>query len=209
VTVDRLIAIAAGAVGQGERDPAFQALCGPGETPAMQRALAGKSTCALFLRGCLYEAIVSTPHVGWIAVPPPRISAPYVDQRAMADLVAVCEVRRSPKHDQIRNLGWRFDGLQPGWIVIVGAGNNLHAYLVESVERDGWPDGSIEVTAIEAGQELDGVQCALRKRHEIDSAGVDRIIGTQIRGEWLPDHPRMFARPVAYVLDPNPLFGES
>ncbi len=106
MSVDRLIEIASGTVGLTQDHPAFRALCGPGETEERQRVLAGLSTCALFLRGCLAQVLreleICEPcdghgaHLGRACgacggVPPrvpPRLWAPYVDQRAMADLVA-------------------------------------------------------------------------------------------------------------------------
>lgn len=198
MTVDRLIAIAAGVVGLGEADAAFRALCGPGETEQRQRELAGLSTCALFLRGCLAHAFLDG-HMGALGkAVPPHLWAPYVIGRAMADIVEALP----PERDRAGTRVWSFKDIRPGAIVIVGVDPSLHVYLVESVERDGWPDGSIEVTTIEAGQvDGEGRQYVARRRHEIDSTGIDRRIGEDGDGEPLAPLPR----PVAYCLDPTKL----
>lgn len=222
MTVDRLIAIARGAVGLGEADAAFRALCGPGETPAMQAALAAKSTCALFLRGCLAyahllgdSAITLEQADDWFlgdaprGLPltghhlPPRLWAPYITGRAMGDLITVCE--------RVHLVDMR-ERLRPGIVLILGTGNNLHALLVERVDRAGWPDGSWTYESIEAGQ-IDGArrQRVERKRHEIDAAGVDRITHEQDHATqaWEPSSVGPCPRPVAYRLDPSVLLSGS
>jgi hypothetical protein len=214
VTVERLIAIAAGVVGHGEADPAFRALCGPGETEQRQRELARLGTCALFLRGCLAHACsgwglreVELSLAGNVSSRkpervPPRLWAPYVTGHAMGDLVATCRSVAGP------GAHTRHLMIVPGAMVIVGRETHLHVYLVESVERDGWPDGSIEVTTIEAGQtDGDGRQRVERKRHEIDASGTDRITVEQDHalGEWIPSSIGPCPRPVAYVLGPRAL----
>lgn len=216
--VDRLLAIARAAIGLTEDDAAFQALCGPGETPERTRELARLSTCALFLRGCLVKAQARPHDVGASGLcarcgadlgerprcVPPRLWAPYVTGQAMADLVATLRTDGPPRFVE-------GSGFAPGKIVIVGHwSRGEHAYLVESIERDGWPDGSIELTAIEAGQvDERGRQCVRRKRHEIDAIGVDRVLGTWVSEDFyrVNLHPR--PRPVAWVLDPRALLGDA
>lgn len=207
--MSRLIEIAQSAVGLTQDDAALQALCGPGETPGRARELSRLSTCALFLRGCLAFACaeVGGPH----DAVPPRLWAPYVIGNAMADLVYTCE--KTTAHDRLEA---HLSNVRPGAIVIVGDSGHEHAYLVERIERDGWPDGSIELTAIEAGQvDKQGRQCVRRKRHEIDARGVDLTWGWPLPGGDLRDTVPLpqngspaLRRPVTWVLDTRALMGK-
>lgn len=191
MSVETFIDVARGAVGLSADDVAFQALCGPGEPPERAAGLARDcSTCALFVRGCLWEAArrVGRP-------PPTRVCAPYKVGMAMADVV-----------DVLASRGADLGHLAPGRVLIVGRGGEEHVLIVETIERHGWPDGSIEYTAIEAGiEDEQGRQCCRRRKHEIDQAGNDRALGT-----WFG--PRLFvldpkpARPVSWVLDVGPFF---
>lgn len=218
--IDRLLAIARGAVGLTSHDDGFVALVAPGEHPARAAQLAQLSTCALFLRGCLARALIDAAddvplwralsQSGCPATVPPRLWAPYATGYAMTDLVAVHQAsswRRwrapaFPLDDGERAL--LRERVFPGALVIVGAGGREHVYLIDSVERDGWPDGSIELTAIEAGQvDRQGRQCVVRRRHEIDRFGVDRAL---LREEPADPHGSP-GRPVTWVLDPRALLG--
>lgn len=210
--VDRLIDIARSAVGLTWDDAVLRSLCGPGEAPLRQRQLSRLSTCALFLRGCLAYTIMhcETPWstedvVAWLeddareiggAGVPPALWAPYKIGRAMADLVAVMDSSHEPGR------------IVPGCMVMVGRPGHEHVYLVESIERDGWPDGSYEVVAIEAGQvDADGRQCVRRKRHEISAAGADVAMPYHV--DAAVDEPWSYGheRPVVWILDPRPLLG--
>lgn len=209
--IDRLLDIARGAVGLTSEDEAFQALCGPGEEPARARELARLSACALFLRGCLARAIFETWTDGSWGMPiPGRLWAPYVTGQAMADLVAVCHGRPVPLSVNMRLVRRELGRIFPGALVIVGAAGREHVYLVESIERDGWPDGSIELTAIEAGQvDGQGRQCVRRRVHEIDANGLDLVIGIGVEGRMDPVREEPRRRPVSWVLDPRALLGDA
>lgn len=215
--IARLLEIASGAVGLTQNDAAFQALCGPGETPERARWLATLSTCALFLRGCLANAFLGWSDSALNVRPmplassrpsrvPPRLWAPYKVGNAVADLVAVHEGRAEGAGAPLEA---KLSALRPGAIVIVGAPGHEHCYLVESIERDGWPDGSIELTTIEAGQrDVHGRQCVRRKFHEIDPAGNDRVLGRWASGiAYMRESEQ--TRPVSWVLDPRALLGDA
>jgi hypothetical protein len=225
--IKRILTIARGTVGLTQDDAAFHALCGPGERPEKARELARRLTSALFLRGCLASVLAEQDTCagcggdgcdtcgGKPPAVPPRLWAPCKIGMAMADLVAVCRhvnaCAMEAKHRQLRS----------GALVIVGSAGHEHVYLIESIERDGWPDGSIDLTAIEAGQvDAAGRQCVRRKRHEISPQGVDRTWGGPLPDGHhmarrraddtvpLPDSARgepIIARPVAYILDPRAL----
>lgn len=221
MSIDRLLDIARGAVGLTQDDTAFQALCGPGERPERARDLATLSTCALFLRGCFATVLAEQDTcsgcgnvdragcnccLGKPPCVPERLWAPYRIGMAMADLVASILVSNHVRMAQ---------NYRPCALVIVGDPGHEHVYLVESIERDGWPDGSIELTAIEAGQvDHRGRQCVRRKRHEISADGVDHTWRWPLPADMPATDtiplPRtsacpIIARPVTWILDPRPL----
>ncbi len=224
MTIVRFLDIARGAVGLTQDDAAFRALCGPGETPERAAELARLSTCALFVRGCIAVALCGVPDPRFLSWRPPRVPprlwAPYVIGDAMADLVATRSVAWSEALCHFADSTEARRALRPGAVVIVGTSGHEHVYIVESIERPGWPDGSIELVAIEAGQsDARGRQCVRRKRHEIDASGVDRTWGWPLPeggpratvplpicavGTVRAAEPEI-RRPVTWVLDPRGL----
>ncbi len=218
--VERFLEIVSGAVGLHAGDAAFRALVGPGETEEQQKILEQKSTCALFVRGCLAWVIVArniyrsspnpssfAPSPDWLAYKlddywyslrgmPRRLWAPYVDGMAVADLVAT-----------LANTGRDPGRITRGSVVIVGEGRSTHVFVVESIERDGWPDGGYELTAVEAGQvDRECRQCVMRRKHEIvvgDNGSFDCAYERKgPGGAW---ELASSARRVTHVLDTKPL----
>jgi hypothetical protein len=225
--IERLLDVARRTVGLTSDDAEFRALVAPGEHETRRLALSKLSTCALFLRGCLARALlradadlaVLSPATGsrCPATVPARLWAPYATGHAMADLVAVHQGCRGSRVGAWRvpqapldvvELQVLRDRIVPGALVIVNAGRSEHGYLVESIERDGWPDGSVELTAIEAGQvDVQGRQCVRRRRHEIGAAGVDSVPSIE-SGRGLITEARL-RRSVIWVLDPRSLLGDA
>lgn len=198
MTIERFLEIANSAVGLCADDAAFRELVGPGETPAMQLALAKKSTCALFVRGCLSKVLLERfvgkkirDEVG--TEPLPReLCAPYRDGMAVANLVEV-----------LHRAGRDPERITRGSVVIVGKERGTHVLIVEAIERDGWPDGTYELIAIEAGQrDANGRQCVVRRKHEIVGGFDCAYEKEDPGGKWIL---KSSARPVSHVLDSRAL----
>lgn len=203
MSLEYFIKIARGAVGLHAGDAAFRALVGPGENAAMQAALETKSTCALFVRGCLAKALIDS-EAERLALPaldlelvrarvvPARLWAPYIDGMAVGDLVTL-----------LSHAGRDPGRITRGSIVIVGEGRGTHVFVIESVERDGWPDGSYELIAIEAGQrDAKGRQHVVRRKHEVVGGFECAYEQERPGGTWVL---RSSARRVTHVLDPRRL----
>jgi hypothetical protein len=161
----------------------YLALIAPGETPARAAEMAKMSGCALTMRGVLRQFISH-----------PILEAPYVDQHAMSDLLAIA-TQAGAAYTSRRDI-------ERGDIVIVGGGSDgggpEHTWMALSVDDcDPYADGEPceVISGLDGGHrdEATGYQSIVTRTHEVQG-GYDTAGSLKRLVRWVFDVDKIVER---------------